>query len=213
MFGAGKGVFPKLSSKEAPAAVSRQSSGFDQFCSFLQQSHDLSVLDMSGLSQANITFVTGYGHKISSDDIIGTMGECFGKDFLENQGAASNAQRFLDQTLTFPDSSFDAILAWDALQFLRPPLVEQAVGQLLRVLRPGGLMLVFFNANEKALTLPIYSYRIQDSRTIVQVPRAGMTAQRSQYFNNRALEKLFERASSIKFFLTRDHLRELIVRR
>ena len=212
MFGAGKGVFPKLSAKE-PASITRRSSGFDQFNSFLQQSNDLSILDMSGASQANITFVTGYGHKISSDDIIGTMGECFGKEFLENQAAASNAQRFLDQTLTFPDASFDAIFVWDALQFLRSPLVDQAVGQLLRVLRPGGQMLVFFNANEKINTIPVYSYRIQDSKTIIQMPRAGMAPQRTQYYNNRALEKLFQRASSIKFFLTRDHLRELIVRR
>lgn len=213
MFGVGKGVFPKLSAKEAPASITRSSSGFDQFCSFLQQSTDLSVLDMSGASQSNIVFITGYGHKISSDDILGTMGECFGKDFMDAQGAASNAQRFLDQTLTFPDSSFDAILVWDALQFLRSPLVDQAVAQLLRVLRPGGQMLVFFNANEKVSTIPVYSYRIQDSRTITQMPRAGMNPQHTQYFNNRALEKLFARASSLKFFLTRDHLRELIVRK
>ncbi len=212
MFGSGKGVFPKFSGKES-TPITRQSSGFGQFTSFLQESRDLSILDMSGASQANISFVTGYGHKISSDDIIGTMGECFGKDFLENQTAASNAQRFLDQTLTFADASFDAIFVWDALQFLKPPLVDQAVGQLLRVLRPGGQMLVFFNANEKVTTIPVYSYRIQDNKTIVQMPRAGIVAQRTQYYNSRALERLFQRASSLKFFLTRDHLRELIVRR
>lgn len=213
-FGAGKGIFPKLSPKEnTPPTITRQSSGFDQFCSVLRDSQDLSILDMSGASQANITFITGYGHRISSDDIIGTMGECFGKDFLENQGAASNAQRFLDQTLMFPDSSFDGILVWDALQFLKTPLVEQAVLQLLRVLRPGGQMLMFFNAIEKASQIPVYSYRINDHRTITQSPRPGAVYQRGQYFNNRTLEKLFERAGSIKFFLTRDHLRELIVRR
>jgi hypothetical protein len=34
-----------------------------------------------------------------------------------------------------------------------------------------------------------------------------------QYFNNRSLEKLFQKFNSVKFFLTRDHLREVIVRR
>jgi hypothetical protein len=34
-----------------------------------------------------------------------------------------------------------------------------------------------------------------------------------QYFNNRNLEKLFQKYQSVKFFLTRDHLREVIVRR
>jgi hypothetical protein len=35
----------------------------------------------------------------------------------------------------------------------------------------------------------------------------------AQLFNNRAIEKLFREAQSLKFFLTRDHLREVIVRR
>ncbi len=73
-------------------------------------------------------------------------------------------------------------------------------------------MLVFFNADEKASRIPIYNYRIQDTNTLLQTPR-GTGYQRSQYFNNRTLEKLFERSSSLKFFLTRDHLREVIVRK
>jgi hypothetical protein len=32
-------------------------------------------------------------------------------------------------------------------------------------------------------------------------------------FNNRSLEKLFGKFESVKFFLTRDNLREVIVRR
>jgi SAM-dependent methyltransferase len=210
-FGAGRASFRSLS-KELPPTLRRRSSGFEQFCSILQSPETLSILDMSGASQKNISFITGFGHRISSDDIIGTMHDCFGTDFLENQQAASNAQRFLDQTLTFPDASFDGALVWDALQFLTPPLIDQAVAQLLRVLRPGGSMLVFFNANEKITRTPVYSYRIEDSRTLVQTPR-GRGYQRSQYFGNRTLEKLFANASSVKFFLTRDHLRELIVRR
>jgi len=212
-FGAGKGVFSPFSDKDARPTLSRKSSGFDQFCSILQSYENLSILDMSGASQANISFITGMGHRISSDDVIGTMVECFGKDFLASQQAASNAQRFLDKSFTFPEASFDAVLVWDAFQFLTSPLIEQAITQLFRILRPGAHLLLFFSANEKATTIPVYNYRIQDRKTLLQAPRAGTVDQKSQYFNNRRLEKLFECASSMKFFLTRDHLRELIVRR
>ena len=34
-----------------------------------------------------------------------------------------------------------------------------------------------------------------------------------QYFNNRGIEKLFERFEAVKFFLTRDALREVVVKR
>jgi lysyl-tRNA synthetase class 2 len=37
--------------------------------------------------------------------------------------------------------------------------------------------------------------------------------ERLQIFNNRSLEKLFQDFQSVKFFLTRDRLREVIVRR
>jgi SAM-dependent methyltransferase len=212
MFGAGKPTAPKASSKDAPPTLTRQSSGFEQFCNILRASESLSVLDMSGASQANISFITGLGHRISSDDIVGTMQQCFGEDFLESQQAASVSQRFLDQTLTFADDSFDAALVWDALQFLTSPLLEHTIAKLLRVMRHGGSILVFFNANEKATRVPVYNYRIQDAKTLLQIPR-GNGFQRSQYFNNRSLEKLFDKAASLKFFLTRDNLREVIVRR
>jgi len=209
-FGAGKGSAAKPAA--TPKAITRHSSGFEQFCAMLQSSQNLSILDMAGISQSNISFITSLGHRISSDDIIGTMQDCFGSDFLENELAASNAQRFLDQTLTFPDQSFDGALVWDALQFVTSPLLERTVEQLLRVMRPGGLMLVFFSSDDKATRVPVYNYRIQDPKTLVESPR-DISYQRGQYFNNRAIEKIFDKASSLKFFLTRDHQREVLVRR
>ncbi|MBV9303676.1 MAG: class I SAM-dependent methyltransferase [Acidobacteriaceae bacterium] len=197
--------------KKALAPIVRYSNGFDQFSSVLQKSNGLSILDMSGASQANVSFITGLGHRISTDDILGTMEQCFGADFLENEKTASKAQRFLDQTLTFAEESFDGALVWDTFQFLASPLLDQAIAQLLRVMRPSGLMLFFFGADEKATRMPTYNYRIQDHRTLLLSPRG--TYQNVHFFHNRLLERLFHGASSVKFFLTRDNLRELIVRR
>ena len=201
----------KPSGKNALPPIVRHSNGFDQFATMLQKTSGLSILDMSGASQANVTFVTNLGHRISTDDIVGTMEQCFGAEFLENQKVASKAQRFMDQTLTFPDESFDGGLIWDTLQFLTSPVADQVIAQLMRVMRPGALMLFFFGSDEKTTRLPMYNYRIQDNRTILLSPRGGY--QKVQYFHNRLLERLFHNAASVKFFLTRDNLRELIVRR
>ncbi|MGA7413256.1 MAG: class I SAM-dependent methyltransferase [Bryobacteraceae bacterium] len=178
----------------------------------LQSPETLSVLDLAGASQANISFITNLGHRLSSDDVLATIEQCFGKgDDLESQQVSANCQRFLDQSLNFPDQSFDAALVWDALQFLTSPLLEQTVDRLMRVMRPGGLILAFFHADQKASQIPVHHYRIQDQKTLLLTPR-GDTRQ-VQYFNNRALERMFEKAQSVKFFLTRDHLREVIIRR
>ena len=58
---------------------------------------------------------------------------------------------------------------------------------------------------------PVYSFRIQDKTTLRLVQRG--TRPSAQLFNNRGLEKLFARFESVKFFLTRESLREVIVRR
>ncbi len=201
-----------LSRKDAPVALTRHSSGFEQFVGVLQTAETLSILDLAGASQANISFITNLGHRLSSEDILATLDLCFGKgDNLEAQQSPANGQRFLDQLLNFPDESFDAALVWDTLQFLTSPLLEQTVERLLRVVRAGGLILAFFHSDEKTSGIPVYHYRIQDQKTLSLTPRGDF--RQVQYFNNRALERMFERAQSLKFFLTRDHLREVVVRR
>jgi SAM-dependent methyltransferase len=208
-FASGKGSIFKGAG--TASVQSRHSSGLDQFCGLLQHSEPQSILDMSGASQANISFVTSLGHRISSDDLLGTMQECFGDDFLDAQQNPENASCFLSQSLTFADQSFDGVLVWDALQFLTTPLLEGTVANLLRILRPGGAMLLFFHADTRTPQVPTYNYRISDRKSIQQIPRGG--TQRSQFFPNRTIEQLFDRASSLKFFLSRDSLREVIVRR
>ena len=75
----------------------------------------------------------------------------------------------------------------------------------------GALMLSFFHTDEKATTAPMLSFRIQDSKTLTLASRG--VRKPAQFFNNRALERLFEEYKSTKFFLTRDNLREVIVKR
>lgn len=206
-----KGTSGKSVSPGPAPAVARYSTGFEQFQVLLRGSGSLSILDLSGASQANITFITEAGHRISSDDIVGAMLEAFGDNFSENQQTEAKSARFLEQILSFPAESFDGALVWDAFQFLAPPLINQTVDRLFRVMRPGGLILAFFNANEKIKEIPLHSYRIKDAKTLLPVPRGA--PQPVQNFNNRTIEKLFESASSVKFFLTRDNLREVLVRR
>jgi SAM-dependent methyltransferase len=202
----------RTSPKGAPGPITRQSKGADQFFAALQSEEPLTVLDLAGASQANIMFITELGHRLASDDIVATMEQCFGDgDFLENQENSERVARFLSQTLKFPDEHFDGALIWDSLQFLAPSLLEQTVEQLMRVMKPGGVMLAFFSSDEKASQIPVYNYRIQDQRTLLLVPRGAYRP--VQYFNNRALERMFDRAQSLKFFLTRDHLREVLIRR
>ncbi|HUA84310.1 MAG TPA: class I SAM-dependent methyltransferase [Bryobacteraceae bacterium] len=190
----------------------RHSHGLDQFCSSLEERPGLSILDFAGASQQTISFLINYGHRLFADDFVHQLDQAFGEgDFYENQSNPLKTGPFLQGALNFDASVFDGALVWDTLQFLNGPLLEAVVKKLHRVLRPGASMLAFFHAEERAETIPTYSYRISDHRTILLVPRGRRKP--AQFFNNRSLEKLFQDFESVKFFLTRDHLREVIVRR
>ena len=190
----------------------RHSHGLDQFCSSLEERPGLSILDLAGANQSTVTFVTGYGHRLYSDDFLFHLDECFGGgDFFENQSNPVMVSRFLKGALDFPEEHFDGVLVWDTLQFCSAPLLETVMARLHNVLRPGSCLLAVFHAEQRAETIPTYSFRIADHRSILLVPKGNRRP--AQAFNNRALERLFQDFQSVKFFLTRDHLREVIVRR
>jgi len=190
----------------------RSSSGLDQFCSLLAERPGLTLLDLAGVSQSTVAFITNYGHRIYSDDFLLQMDRSFGHgDFYENQSDPEKVAQFLATALDYPAQHFDGALVWDTLELLTGPLLETVVRRLHHMLRPGAYLLALFHSEERAETIPTYSYRISDRKTITLAPRGRRRP--AQYFNNRSLEKLFQDFESVKFFLTRDHLREVIVRR
>ncbi len=211
-----KGSSPAPTARAAarePAPTTRASNGLDQFFTSIQGQQSLRILDLAGASQANIGYITNLGHRLYSDDILRTLDDAFGRDgdFLANQSNPARVEHFLNQTLDFPPAHFDGALVWDTLQFLSPPLLQMTIERLRYILRSSAYLLAFFHSEEKADLVNAYSYRIMDSKTLSLASRGKRKP--AQFFNNRSLEKLFQEFQSVKFFLTRDHLREVIVRR
>jgi hypothetical protein len=191
---------------------SRHSNGLEQFFNHIQGESGLRLLDFSGVSQANVGFITNLGCKLYSEDMIQALDLAFADgDYYENQSQPERIDEFLDQNLNFPNDHFDGVLIWDVLEFVAPPLLKAAIDRLRRIVRPGSYLLAMFHAGERAGQLPVYSYRISDSKTLLLSPRG--LRQPAQFFNNRAVENLFQGFESVKFFLTRDSLREVIVKR
>lgn len=172
----------------------------------------MSILDLAGVNQGTVSFITNHGHRLYSDDFLRQLDTCFGQgDFYENQSDPGAIEKFLRATLDFPEEAFDGALVWDVLEYLSPALLSVVVQRLRTMLRPGSCLLAVFHAEERAQTVASYSFRIHDHRTL-QLASRGQR-QPAQFFNNRSLERLFQDFQSVKFFLTRDHLREVIVRR
>jgi hypothetical protein len=187
--------------------VARNSPGLEQFFGAIKDCRGLSILDLAGASQANISFITNLSHGIYSGDFLYTLEETLRRGGPDSRTGTA----FLEQNLPLRETGFDGALLWDCLQFLPPAWLEAAVGRLHAILRPEAVVLAYFNADEKAASVPCYQYRIASERTLHLTQRGARAP--APYFNNRALEKLFQRFATTKFFLTRDHLREVLVRR
>jgi len=202
-----------------PTVQTRQSNALLEFCASLEERPGLAVLDFAPANQSTVSFVTNYGHKLYAEDFLDQLDQAFGPGAME--GASANpvenqsnpllVSRFFTSALNFTDGSFDGALVWDSLEYLNPNLAQAAVDKMYRILRPGGYLLAMFHAEPSTAPGPAYSYRIQDSRTLQTCERRPRPI--AHIYNNRHLEKFFKDFDAVKFFLTRDNLREVIVRK
>src|SRR5919112_1196984 len=90
----------------APAArgtpVTRHSSGLEQFFFTIRDRPGLSLIDFAGASQANISYITNLGHRLTSDDYVRSLEIAFGDgDFYANQVDDQRAFAFQAESLTY----------------------------------------------------------------------------------------------------------------
>ena len=155
-------------------------------------------------------YLTNLGHKVYSEDIVRSLEESFGPDPAD-QTNPGRIESFLHAHFEYDAGTFDGVLLWDSLQFMSPALLAATVERLYDVMRPGSYLLAYLTANERVSEVPSHIFRIADCKNVLVAERGMRTS--GQVFNNRNIEKLFSKFDSVKFFLTKESLREVIVRR
>src|SRR6266852_374746 len=206
------------------AKLPRRSCSLAQLIKSLDSEETLCILDLGSTSPANIRYCTERGHKIYSDDLLvsSTDPSLVTKD--ETGKTVLDSKRFLEENLVFPAAQFDIVLCWNLPDYLDESLVKPVVGRLWSLLKPGGSLLAFFHTQEAGPDAPCYRYHIVGLDTLEMqlidhrgeakkgAPRAASNNFRLQrVFNNRNIENLFRDFGSIKFFLARDNVREVLV--
>src|SRR5690242_10045262 len=186
----------------------RPSRGLEEFFSYIRGQSGLTILDLGGATQKNVSFITDLGHRLYSEDFLTILKEAFGEDI--EQANPGRIEYFLKQTLDYPEGQFDGVLVWDVLEYLTPALLSAVLERLHRIVKPKSYMLAFFHSDDKLQGVPCYTFKIADVKAL-EITQQGLRKP-AQLFNNRSLEKLFGRFDSVKFFLTRERLREVIVK-
>jgi SAM-dependent methyltransferase len=219
---------PTMSPEVKPAPgvqrLTRRSSGLRELARMLQSEEPRCVLDLGSTSAANIRYLTERGHKIYSEDLLeaSTDPEVVTKD-TDGQRLVDH-KSFFSENLAYSNAQFDLVLCWNLADYLDESLVKPVVARLWSVMKPGAVLLAFFHTREAGPDAPCYRYHIvspdilemqhvRAQRDLRKGPTgAGERSFRLQrVFNNRHIENLFRDFTSIKFFLTRDNVREVLV--
>lgn len=119
------------------------------------------VLDLGPPLAGNIKFLSGLSCRVRVADLNRSLSA---ESQESRQPEAIGA--LLERLLPFaPDESFDALLAWDVLDYLRPDQVSSLMARLTPVCRTGALALVMLSTRRQIPARPA-RYRIVDRETL-----------------------------------------------
>ena len=208
--------------------LTRRSSGLGELARTWDSETPLCILDVGSTSPANIRYFTERGHRIYSEDLLVASTEpgLAAKD--EEGKPILDSRKFLAENLVYPAAQFDVVLCWNLPDYLDESLVRPVMGRLWSVLKPQGMLLAFFHTKDAGPDSPCYRFHIIEKDVLEmqrivlkREARRGPTGavhtavsdgfQLQRVFNNRHIETLFRDFASIKFFLARDNVREVLV--
>ena len=200
-----------------PRESNRVSNGLKEFLWNLDGLGRGTLLDLGPAWQTTLSFFIERGFRVSSEDILrawkdflveeeGKLREATGRAAQHNLDVtpAARAARFLEANLQYPNSSFDAILLWDLLDYLEPLVAKQMVANLTELLRPGGVVFAMFHSKKPE---GFQRYRVVDPTTL-QVISSPVLCPAQRVYQNREIQDLFSRYRTVKSFVGRDQLRE-----
>ncbi len=207
----GGGAEPASSSREV-VRIPRRSTGFNQFTKSILRPDGQKVLDLGSTSFSNINFITGLGHKAYNEDVLAAA--LASNLVIAGAGEGSttvDVERFLAEDLQYEPETFDAVLLWDLCDYLPEPLVKPVVERIYRITKPRGALLAFFHTRDAGSEAPYCRFHIKDENVLELQPGPQLKLQRA--FQNRHVESLFHDFNSIKFFLGKENIREVLLLR
>jgi SAM-dependent methyltransferase len=190
--------------------IPRRSTGFNQFTRAILRPDGQRVLDLGSTSSDNINFITGLGHKAYNEDVL--MEGNASRLVIpgpEEGSTTVDVERFLAEDLLYDAESFDAVLLWDVCDYLPESLVKPVIERIFQITKPRGALLAFFHTRDAGAEVPYFRYHIKNNETLEL--QQGPYFQLQRVFQNRHVENLFHDYNSIKFFLGKESIREVLL--
>lgn len=214
IFGGGSQKVSATAVQPSGARIDRRSSGLKEFVRNISGLEGLQVLDLGATSATNIAWLTNLGHALYTEDVLTSAWDPALQITGEDGKPTVDVARFLAENMKFEGRKFDAVLCWDFADYLPEALVKPVVEKMCSVMKPGGTLLAFFHTRDAGPDAPYYRYHLAGNEMLqlqATTKGGGPQFRLQRVFNNRHIENLFREFASLKFFLARDNVREVIV--
>jgi len=190
----------------------RTSRGWKEILDHLKSSEGLRVLDFGATSPPNINYLTSLGHSVYMANVVqdATRPEYWAvpEDAAAGAKPEFDVERFAIGNFDFSQKDFDVILLWDTANFLPASVVPALFDRLNHVLRPDGHLLAFFHGKTEGPGTEFCRYQLTDSDMLITLPAGNHHVQ--AVYQTRQIERFLQGYSSVRFFLGKDNVREVI---
>ncbi|PYN76970.1 MAG: hypothetical protein DMD96_24575 [Candidatus Rokuibacteriota bacterium] len=177
-----------------------------RFLSLLFARPAAEVVDLGPVIGSNITFLGEHvGCKIHVEDLYADI------DRHARNGELEQLPGFLGKRFALSDASVDAVLGWDVFDYLHPAAASVLAGELMRMLRPDGVLLGFFGA--RASDDPRYTKYFIEDVTRLRCRFYPSACSRRWVLQNRDINLMFAGLELFDSVLLKSGVREILFRK
>lgn len=182
-----------------------RSPGFGALCDALEERRESAVLDLGPSSTENVQFLAALGANVQIQDLFRSSGGAL--------GTRAEIFRFPEvSNLPLPtEGEFDAILLWDLLHYFETRDVEPFVKRLVRLSRPGTLLLAAASATAPIPRSPLQFKIVARDQLEYVMSEEGHI--RAPELTPRRVERMLPGFQPLRLFQLRNGLQELLFRR
>jgi SAM-dependent methyltransferase len=165
------------------------------------------LLDLGTVTGSNVTF---FGERLGCKIIVEDLSKDLDRAVNEKtvgQLPAHFAKRFTQQ-----DASVDGVLCWDLFDYLDKHSAAALASQIVRLLKPDGIVLAFFNTHEPKEPVPeIYTKYVVVDQSSLQHRAYPAARGKQRPFQNRDIQRMFEPLRVTEQCLLKSHMREVLL--
>jgi SAM-dependent methyltransferase len=209
-------LFPRRRKKEqngvdagSPDAPVHPTRALGKFLTGLGTRPQPLLLDLGPVVGPNVTF---FGEEVGCKILVEDLSKDI--DRHVNEGKLDSLPAFFEGRFPQDWGSINGILCWDIFDYLDRPAADRLARQLIRVLRPEGVLLALFSTVDPRSTVhPTYTKHVVLDRTHLQYRPYPGSRVKQRPLLNRDIQRLFEPLRISENFLLKSHLREVLFRK